>query len=174
MEVCIVCACEMLDKNCSTIKVENLPHPYQLKPAVVHPGQLLHGDLLLYKSAIDASGSTHICTECHKKLKQDSVPPLSLVNNMWIREILLVLSVLTLPKRVLVAKYFPAAYIVKLYLKKKGSQYWDPKLLNSALKGNVSTYRLDPSRISNMIDGKHMPPPVKILAVTIRITFVGP
>jgi len=44
----------------------------------------------------------------------------------------------------------------------------------SGLKGNVSTYRLDQSQITAMIDGNILPPEPKILAATIGVTFVGP
>lgn len=43
------------------------------------------------------------------------------------------LVVLTLPERILVARYFPAAYIVKMYPKKKGACFWDKKTMNSGL-----------------------------------------
>lgn len=44
----------------------------------------------------------------------------------------------------------------------------------SGLKGNVSTYRLDPRQVASMIEGRMFPPPVKILSATIGVTFVGP
>jgi uncharacterized protein DUF6570 len=46
--------------------------------------------------------------------------------------------------------------------------------MHSGLKGNVSTYRLDPRQIAHLIDGTSFPPPAKILTATIGITFVGP
>jgi hypothetical protein len=45
--------------------------------------------------------------------KKKKTPALSLANGMWIGEVPLELSVLTLPERILVAHYFPAAHIVK-------------------------------------------------------------
>ncbi|KAF8798476.1 hypothetical protein BYT27DRAFT_7320360 [Phlegmacium glaucopus] len=50
----------------------------------------------------------------------------------------------------------------------------DCSQLYSGLKGNVSTYRLDQSQISSMVDGLILPPISKVLAATIGITFVGP
>ena len=44
----------------------------------------------------------------------------------------------------------------------------------TGLRGNVSTYRLDPRQVASMIDGRLFPPPAKILSATIGITFVGP
>ncbi|RDB26251.1 hypothetical protein Hypma_006070 [Hypsizygus marmoreus] len=93
---------------------------------------------------------------------------------MWIGEIPHELAVLTLPEKLLIAKYFPAAYIVKLFPKKKGARHWDKKTMHSGLKGNVSTYQLDNSEITSMIQGKEMPRPVMILSSIIGVTFVGP
>ena len=65
-------------------------------------------------------------------------------------DIPLELKVLTLPERVLVARYFPAAYIVKLYPKKKGARNWTSSGLHSSLRGNVSTYRLNTNQIAHL------------------------
>jgi hypothetical protein len=93
---------------------------------------------------------------------------------MWIGEVPHELSVLSLPERVLVARYFPAAYIVKLFPKRLGAKYWDPGKLNSGVKGNVSTYWLDPDSVADMITGQTMPPAANILSATIGVTIVGP
>ncbi|KAF8952606.1 hypothetical protein BDZ97DRAFT_1768290 [Flammula alnicola] len=84
------------------------------------------------------------------------------------------LNNLTLPERMLIAMYYPAAYIVKLFPKHQGSHGWDRSQMHNGLKGNVATYRLDPSLVASMIDGSIFPPPVTILSATIGITFVGP
>ena len=44
----------------------------------------------------------------------------------------------------------------------------------SGLKGNVSTYQLDPRQVASMIIGRLFPPPAKFLSATIGITFVAP
>lgn len=93
---------------------------------------------------------------------------------MWIGDVPLVLRVLTLPERILVARFFPAAYIVKLYPKKKGARAWPTSGLHSGLRGNVSTYRLNTDDIVRMTDSQVMPPSSSILAATIGVTFVGP
>ena len=79
-----------------------------------------------------------------------------------------------MPERTLIAKYFPVAYIIKLYSKQKGARGWDKSQMHSGLKGNVSTYRLDPSQVASMIDGRTYPAPAKVLSATIGVTFVGP
>jgi hypothetical protein len=55
------------------------------------------------------------------KGRQGCLPPKSRGDQLtWISDVPLELRVLTLPERVLVARHFPAAYIVKLYPKKRG------------------------------------------------------
>jgi hypothetical protein len=93
---------------------------------------------------------------------------------MWIGEIPEELSRLNLVERVLVSKHFPAAYIVKLFPKQKGATKWPVAGINSGIKGNVSTYRLNTEDIKDMVDSNIMPPPAKILASTIGVTIVGP
>jgi hypothetical protein len=78
---------------------------------------------------------------------------LSLANNLWIGRVPSCLGRLNLVERLLIAKYYPSAYIFKLFPKQAGSAHWDHSQLYSGLKGNVSTYQLDPSQVANMIDG---------------------
>ncbi|KAG6915893.1 hypothetical protein DXG01_009395 [Tephrocybe rancida] len=98
---------------------------------------------------------------------------------MWIGGTPFELRSLTLPERLLIAWYFPAAHIVKLLPKVKGAHACGRTTMNSALRGTASTYRLDPKQmdpkqIATMIAGTIMPPPAAILASTIGAAFVGP
>ncbi|KAJ6495752.1 hypothetical protein C8R47DRAFT_958364, partial [Mycena vitilis] len=116
-----------------------------------------------------------ICLQCKAKLLQDERPPLALANGMWIGSIPFELSILTLAERLLIALYFPAAYVIKLYPLKKGAKSWADiqDKVNSAMKGNVSTYRLNTAQIAGIVSGNTMPPSPQILAATIGVTFVG-
>ena len=81
-----------------------------------------------------------VCNTCVNILGQVRTPPLALANGMWISDVPLPLNILSLPEHVLVARFFPAAYIVKLYPKKKGARTWAlASSLHSGLRGNVST-----------------------------------
>jgi hypothetical protein len=97
-----------------------------------------------------------------------------LANNMWLGAVPFVLAVLTLPERVLVARHYPAAYIVKLYPKMKGARSWNREMLQSGLRGNVSTYRLHSQGITDMFASHAMPPSPQLLAAVIGVTIVGP
>ena len=116
----------------------------------------------------------NVYKECVSALGSDRTPSLALPNRLWIGAVPYELAFLTLPECLLIAKYFPAVYIIKLYPKKKGARHWDRRLMYSGLKGNVSTYQLDQGQIASMIDGTIMPQQAKLLAPTIGITFVGP
>ena len=103
------------------------------------------------------------------------MPVLSLVNGMWIGEVPLALKILTLPECVLVARHFPAGYIVKLFPKKKGTKIWaEGESLHSGLQENVSTYHLNTADIAHLTGDRMMPPCFRILTATVRVTFIGP
>jgi hypothetical protein len=64
-------------------------------------------------TGVDGVSWANVCTSCNDKLHHDKTPSLMLANGMWVGDVPLELSVLTLPERILVARYFPAAYIVE-------------------------------------------------------------
>jgi hypothetical protein len=74
----------------------------------------------------------------------------------------------------LIAKYLPTAYIVKLFPKQAGSASWDQSQFYSGLKGSISTYALDPKLVESILDGKLFPSPPVVLAATIAVTFITP
>ncbi|KAM6501892.1 hypothetical protein JOM56_001869, partial [Amanita muscaria] len=115
-----------------------------------------------------------LCADCLVKLRAGRTPPLSLANAMWIGKVPLCLSILTLPEQILIAKYYVAAWIVKLYPKQIGSAFWDQRGMHKGFRGNISTYRLDPSQVADLVDGRTLPPSPTILTVMIGITFVTP
>ena len=171
--VCASCAREVGAAEVVTYTPNGIPFRHHLRPSRPHPNHHLTDGMLLEPAGINAVGNATICDQCNHKLLRNTLPPLSLANNMWIGEIPWVLKVLSLPERLLIAKYYPVAYIVKLYPKDKRARYWKSEMA-SGLKGNVSTYRLDSEEIQNIIQGPFMPPPASILSSIIGVTFVGP
>jgi hypothetical protein len=172
--VCAVCARETNRKDLSSLPLGQIPSPHRLRPVAVHPQHHIVHEMLLQRAGLTNDGSANVCGECLRALKLDKIPAFALANGMWIGEIPHELAYLTLPERLLIAKYFPAAYIIKLYPKTKGARHWDKRQLYSGLKGNVSTYQLDQTQIASMVDGTIMPQHPTVLAATIGITFVGP
>jgi hypothetical protein len=132
--------------------------------------------LLHHKVLQDSSEGMEgrLCHDCLRDLKLSKRPKFSLANGMWVGEIPFELSVLTLAERILIARYYPAAYVVKLFPKQKGARQWNPAGLNSGVHGNVSTYRLNVSDIADMVNPSIMPPPAQVFAAVIAVTIVGP
>ena len=173
VSTCGACAREEYRNQLEMMNISDIPNSRHLAPSTPHSMHTLLQGLLLHPDGV-SSTSVSICSDCLSHLKRDQLPPFSLANNMWIGDIPRELSVLTLPERMLIAKYFPAAYIVKLYPKQRGARNWDNSQMHSGLRGNVSTYRLDPAQVAGMIDGRLMPPPAIVLSATIGVTFVTP
>lgn len=171
---CCVCARQQFMTEIQTKPITDITSSKLLVPLESHPAHILRENQLFYERAISADGTTTICLECNRHLQKKMLPPLSLANGMWLGDVPLELSILSLPEKMLIAKYLPAAYIVKLYPKKKNAKFWDKDTLQSGLKGNVSTFKLNAKDIAHLVTGGTLPPPAKILSATIAITFVGP
>lgn len=173
MVTCMVCARDLEQETATDVSVKDIPNPHLLVPQIAHADHnLVHGLLLHNQAVHDAeknSAKGSVCHECWESLKKDKLPKLSLANGMWIGDTPFELSVLTLAEQILIARNYPAAYIVKLYPKKRGAKH-----LHRGLRGNVSTYRLDSQEIADMVAGNIMPPPSRILASIIGVTLVGP
>ncbi|KIK32555.1 hypothetical protein CY34DRAFT_110924 [Suillus luteus UH-Slu-Lm8-n1] len=175
--ICVVCAGEFLAMETTELALLSIQHKDVLKPYFMHHSQQLVDGMLLYNSAITTKDNCqygYFCEKCLDDIKFRKTPALSLANNLWVGDIPEVLSMLTLPERILVALSYPAAYIVKLFPKKRGAVHWDTAGLNSGLRGNVSTYRLNTSAISAMVEGTLLPPKPSILATTIGVSIIGP
>ena len=148
-----------------------------LQPPIAHNSHWLMDGMLLEQAGVtdDKRGQTlTVCAVCEKDIRAGKVPKLALANGMWLGKVPMELQVLTLPERVLVAKCFLAAYVVKLFPKKKGAKTWSSSGCNTGMRGNVSTYHLNVEDIANLIDPMVMPPSPVLLAATIGITIVGP
>lgn len=172
---CGSCARETSILECDEIPLKNIPNKHHLIPHMAHAAHELVDGLLFFTPGLGLSKATvYLCHECRNQLKLNKKPRLSLSNGMWIGNIPPQLDNLNLPERLLLAKYFPLAFIVKLFPKHKNAHSWNRNQMHSALRGNVSTYRLDPRQVASMIDGTMFPRPVKILSAMIGITFVGP
>lgn len=188
--VCMCCARQVFAKSSREMTLEDIPHPHLLRPSELHPAMQLHYGMLLQVDSDAKSG--HVCCECLAELEtKKRTPSLALANNMWIGDVPFVLQILTLPEQVsqtpmskdkliqqltqvLISLYYTAAYIVKLYPKKRGARHWNNELFTQALSGNVSTYQMNNSQIEEMASGTLLPRSPSILSSLIGITIVGP
>jgi len=138
---CGSCARETNINECDEMPIKNIPNKHPLIPHTAHAAHELVDGLLIYAPALGVSKKTvYICNECRNQLKRDVRSRLSLSNDMWIGDTPRELQNLTLPECILLAKYFPTAYIVKMFPKQKNAFTWDHSQMHSGLKGNVSTY----------------------------------
>ncbi len=180
LSVCAVCVGTFHSEETCAITVSDLRKKNKLSPMTPHPAHILTDGMLLHRNHgsihTDAYGNflANVCDPCSSALLRNQTPRLSLANDMWIGDVPLELQILTLPERILIARYFPAIYIIKLYPKKKGARTWASANLHSGLRGNVSTYRLNTDDIAKMTCDQVMPPPLSILAATIGFTFFRP
>lgn len=176
-QICICCARTVWRHETTVYKVDNIPNPKLLKPFEAHPAHILTNGMLLHLKAVkkcEGGEEGSLCNPCLRDLKARKTPKFSLANGMWIGDIPPELAALTITERILIAKYFPAAYIVKLFPKKKGARHWTSEKFNSGVRGNVSTYRLNTADIVAMVDTNVYPPPASILAAVVGVTIIGP
>ena len=113
-----------------------------------------------------------MCLECIRPLERRTVPKLSLANNLWIGEIPSVLTGLTIPEQLLIARHYPRCYIFKLYPRDVDSHIPLDQLY-TGIAGNASLFELNTQEVVEMIKGQQMPSSVQTLASIIAITFVG-
>ena len=160
---CAICAADGLKTNMRNIPVDDMVNKQLLWPPIAHNSHRLTDGMLLEQAGVtdDKRGQTlTVCAVYEKDIRAGKVP--------------MELQVLTLPECVLVAKCFPAAYVVKLFLKKKGAKTWSSLGCNTGMRGNVSTYRLNVEDIANLVNPMVMPPSPVLLAAMIGITIVSP
>ncbi|KAJ3574918.1 hypothetical protein NP233_g1427 [Leucocoprinus birnbaumii] len=172
--VCCCCGRRVFTKDLIVVGVAEIPNREILKPAQPHPAHVLHDGILLHRLGFTDEGTVYICVVCFKHLKKSSMPPLALANGMFIGDIPFELRVLTLAECILVAKYFPAVYIIKMYPCNPTAHYWNNALFNNGLRGNVSSYPLAPEDVHDYVNSNELPPSPRILCATICISFVGP
>ena len=176
-ETCMSCARTIWRTATTELKVDQIPNHELLYPHEPHEAHILTGGMLLYDKVVHEGPSGkqgRLCDDCVRNLKACKRPKLSLANGMWIGELPHELSVLTVPETILIARYYPAAFVIKLFPKVKGARQWKTDGLNSSVCGNVSTYRLNTVDIADMVNPSIMPPPAHILAAIIAVTIIGP
>ena len=179
MGVCGVCAqeCNIIADELVKTQLHFIPNGSCLVLTKPHPAHQLFDGKLLEPAGVkfvDAKPIISICCSCHEELKKPSKKPpkYSLANQLWIGPIPWQLQVLTFPEQLLIALLYPHMYVFKLFPKHyHGAQ--DVSGLQHAMRGNISTYKLNAEGISSMVEGRLMPRPPEILASLISVTFIG-
>ncbi|KIN94543.1 hypothetical protein M404DRAFT_90965, partial [Pisolithus tinctorius Marx 270] len=160
---CAICARErsVVVDGLKVVKLTDLPNTPRLKPHRAHTEHFLIEGMLLEPCGV------------HRDLGSTAPPRFSLANHLWIGPTPWVLEVLTFPEQLLIALLYPRVYVFKLFPKRSGGVR-DFSVLQSAMRGNVTTYELDMDGIASMVSGDLMPRPSMILASLITVTYIGP
>ena len=177
--VCGVCAREIfkMDMALSKLKLSDIPRLQRLFLAETHPDHDLYNSMLLQPEGIITDGNgdrtVNVCAECAADLrsKKATPPRFSLANNMWIGPILWVIQILTLPEQMLLSHIFLRVTVVKLHGKSSTFQQ-DPTMLQTALRGTVSSYPLDLDAEVGMLEGGILPRKLIDLPKVLAVTFV--
>ena len=113
-----------------------------------------------------------MCFECIRPLERRTLPKLSLANNLWIGDVPSILTGLSIPEQLLIARHYPRCYIFKLF-PRDIDNHIPLDQLYSGMAGNASLFELNTQEVVQMIRGQRMPSSVRTLASIIAITFVG-
>lgn len=173
-KVCAVCARLQPISELREMNIQDIPNYRLLRPLTPHPSHTLFDGILLHENAVSKKTRCFSCRGCINALEKGTLPPLSLANGMYIGEVPFELARLSLAEKLLVAKAYPVAYVVKLFPKFAGATSWSGDKLHKGLRGNVSTHMLPVQGIADLVDDKKMPPQSKILSSVISVSFIGP
>lgn len=149
------------------------PNRQLLVPKQPHKAHVLTYGMLLVTEYLDTrygKAVGWICSHCSSALKRNRLPAYSLSNDMWIGPIPAALSMLTIAEQLLIALRYPRGFVFKLYPKAGRDQ---PGALQTALKGNVTTYTANVQAVVDMLQGQLMPRATSILPSLVAVTFVG-
>ncbi|KAJ3566046.1 hypothetical protein NP233_g7249 [Leucocoprinus birnbaumii] len=171
---CCSCARRTLTTDLSHYRLANIPNQHLLTPTHPHPAHVLFDGVLLHRPAVNDDNTGWMCSECVRYLKRNKRPPLSLANHIFLGDVPFELRLLSLAEKILIPKYYPAAYVIKLYPRDPRARSWDHRLFTNGLKGNVASYPLSPEDIAEYVAPSILPPSAHILSSTICVTFVGP
>lgn len=173
---CICCSRWIRKSLLHVVSFEEIPNRYLMKPVVDHPAHKLYEGLLIEPRGLlelHDRRDALICRECYRHLRCNSLPPLSLANDMWVGEVPMVLGILSLVEKLLVARYFSAAYVIKLYPQSRKARGMDRDGLHSAMRGNVASHPLSSNAVAEMVEGNLLPHNVEILASLVSVAFVN-
>ena len=106
---CGTCAADGFKRERKEVDLDDLPNKDILHPKSFHKAHSLTEGMLLEESGIVMSGNSkriQVCSGCECELKLGRVLKQALANGMLIGKVPMELAMLTLPKRVLVARCF--------------------------------------------------------------------
>lgn len=181
LETCAVCGRERMRAELGTrqLPLTTLPNRERLIPKQRHEKQELTHGILLARSACITTGprledvQVVVCDSCFSELStpRQEPPKYSLANGLWYGDVPWQLKCLTFPEQLLISRLYPRVFVIKLY--PKDGRPHSPDTLQSALKGNITTFELNLDKIADMVNGSLMPQLPRVLASVLSITYVG-
>lgn len=138
------CAQKMGTKETESYCMKDIPNPHLLHPHKSHPCHERHyNGMLLYWKVFKSETEIVMYHTCMASLKTNRLPQFALANGTFIGEVPPELRCLTLAERLLVCRYIPAVYLIKLHPRDPSTQHWDTSRLYSGIRGNICSYALD-------------------------------
>ena len=168
---CGICAQAVLKKD---INIENntfLIHELPSRELLLLENQenpddyldeYLFEDVLLSPGGVNDDQSVLCCQTCLSSLKRERLPKFSVANDFQIGKTPDELKDLTLPEKLLISKFRPKMYVVKL------KSIAGPHTSQNGLKGNTITF---PQNIPEMASS--LPANPEILVDHIKVVFIG-
>ena len=124
--------------------------------AVLVDDALLEPRCVVVENPREPAMKINICRTCDDSLSNEKTqkPPwISLANGLWLGEVPIELKRLTLPERLLIARYFPRVYVFKLFPKKVNGKR-DMTTLQSGFQGNVCSYEQNLEDVASIGQGR--------------------
>ena len=118
-------------------------------------------DLILSEGGVNGQ-TIYCCKTCKNSLKNGKLPKFSIANDFQIGKTPPELTDLTLSEKLLISKYRPKMYVVKL------RSTYGPHAQQRGLKGNTITFPQDTVKIA-----ANLPEDPKILADHLKVVFIG-
>lgn len=169
--------CGVQDNTIVIIPLSLIPNSACLIPTHCHRVHDLYDSRLLEPAGLvgdDGDPIVSVCHQCLEELKKTghNPPKMSLANDLWIGCTPWPLQLLTFPEQLLIAQLYPRVYVFKLFPKCQQAVR-NMASLQRAMRGNVSTYKLNTEVIASMVEGNLMPCPPAILASLISVMFIA-
>lgn len=144
-----------------------------LRPVDEHPAYDMWKGALVTRECrqrLEKGEAVWICSECESLLVKKKLPPLALANDLWIGQVPLELSALTIPEQLMIARHYPRCYVFKLYPREAAHLGVDQ--MQRGMKGNVSLFDVNTKDVVKMLEGQKMPNPTATLASVVVVTVI--
>jgi hypothetical protein len=178
LKVCVVCARERFANEGEQSNLLSNPSVVHVLCGVkktVNGGEDDEVDKAVMRELLDVDeGGVFgwLCFDCERALKRETIPRLSLANNLWIGDVPQELSMLTIPEQLVIARHYPRCYIFKLF-PRDVDIHLPLDQLYSGMAGNACVFELNTDEVVEMVTGQRMPSSCRVLASVIAITFVS-